>query len=345
MTDILSEILRAAVLAGLMIFLLCAGARRKDLAGRGWNFIVCGFALLLIGSLLDISNNFESLNALVVMGDIQIEAILEKIVGFLGGFVLIALGLVCWIPTVTGVERSQSLAVELRQARDEAVRADTAKSRFLANMSHEIRTPMTAILGFSDILADPGITDEQRENYLAIIRRNGDHLLTIINDILDISKIESGMLELEQLETCVPTLVTEVNTLMNVRASDRDLCLRVNYLSAIPERIRTDPVRLRQILFNLIGNAIKFTHQGKVEVGIDFQAESKQGPVIAFSVRDTGIGMKNATIDRLFEAFAQADSSTTREFGGTGLGLCISKSLIEKLGGEITFECNDHSGS
>lgn len=236
---------------------------------------------------------------------------------------------------------------ELHEAIETANSANAAKSEFLANMSHEIRTPMTAILGYSELLlgelAREDQTDEQF-NALETIHRNGEHLLAIVNDILDMSKIDAGKLKLEIIPTRPASIVEEVVSLMNVRAVGKGIALRVRYNSAFPETIQSDPIRLRQVLLNVVGNAIKFTEIGEVTIGLEFDKERKR---MLFRVTDTGIGMTPDQLQRItnFEAFSQADSSTTREFGGTGLGLRISNCLSQLLGGGIEIESEKGMGS
>ena len=241
----------------------------------------------------------------------------------------------------TVIERTS----QLEHARLEAERAGRAKSEFLANMSHEIRTPMTAILGFADLLAEtvgcPASSSNHQE-YLGTIRRNGEHLLQIINDILDVSKIEAGKLEVETIPLELPHVVNEVLALMRVRASSKGLSLEPIFEGEIPKTIQSDPVRLRQILLNLVGNAIKFTRTGRVQIVISY---IKQQAVVRFDVVDTGIGMSSDQVKNLFRAFVQADNTTTRQFGGSGLGLHISKQLVELLGGELHVSSTLGTGS
>jgi PAS domain S-box-containing protein len=223
---------------------------------------------------------------------------------------------------------------ELRDAKQVAEAADRAKGMFLANMSHEIRTPMTAILGFADLLADTAV-DKGAVEAIQIIRRNGDNLLQIINDILDLSKIESNKCKIEQIACSPRQVVTEVICLMKVRANAKGLSLALEVQRDVPETITTDPIRLRQILVNLIGNAIKFTELGGVQVTMQLDARSDE-PKLRFDVIDTGIGLSEEQIGRLFQPFSQADTSTSRCYGGSGLGLAISKRLAEMLGGDLT---------
>ena len=221
--------------------------------------------------------------------------------------------------------------------------ANLAKSEFLANMSHEIRTPMTAILGYADMLCDQ-VSELESLEAIRTIRRNGEHLLDIINDILDLSKIEADRLEVEQIECSPFDLLSDVRSLMQVRADDGHLELTVRNEGPLPETIVTDPRRLRQVLINLVGNAIKFTLEGRVEVVARLIARDGES-LLAFDVVDSGIGMDRDQMERLFQPFTQADSSMSRRFGGTGLGLTISKRLVEMLGGEIHVESQPGRGS
>ncbi len=232
----------------------------------------------------------------------------------------------------------------IREAKEAAESASVAKSRFLANMSHEIRTPLTAILGFAENLLDPGASERERRDAVGTILRNGEHLLEILNDILDLSKIEAGKLAIEQIVVSPARLAADVVAIMSVRAEAKGVSLTIGYATAIPETIVTDPTRLRQILINLIGNAIKFTERGGVDLQIAFD-QSQGEPKLRFDVIDTGMGMTADQLARLFEAFSQADASTARRFGGTGLGLAISRRLARFLGGEVTVVSNVGRGS
>ncbi len=232
----------------------------------------------------------------------------------------------------------------LRMAKAASDSANQAKSEFLANMSHEIRTPMAAILGFNDVLSQ---TVERPDEIDAVqtIRRNGEYLLELINDILDLSKIEAGRFELEQLAVSPTKLVADVITLMRVRATAKGLDLKLEYATEVPETIHTDPTRVRQILINLIGNAIKFTERGSVRFVVRLRQEPDQPTCLQFDVIDTGIGMTEEQIGKLFRPFTQADSSTTRKYGGTGLGLSICHRLIQMLGGTVTVASQPDAGT
>ncbi|NLX12820.1 MAG: PAS domain S-box protein [Phycisphaerales bacterium] len=247
---------------------------------------------------------------------------------------------------------NQDLERAIEQANRMAIAAESAnysKSEFLANMSHEIRTPMTAILGFADLLRgslenQADITDECKDA-IDTIHRNGEYLLQIINDILDLSKIEAGKLVVEHLPCDPYQVMQEVKSLMQVRADAKGLSLAVEAVGVLPRTITTDPTRLRQILINLLGNAIKFTETGGARLFARFIESSDNGPMIRFDVLDTGIGMSPEQIVGLFTPFQQADASMTRRFGGTGLGLTITKRLAVMLGGDIAVESEAGNGS
>ena len=245
------------------------------------------------------------------------------------------------VEDITEQKRSEE---DLNRAKSAAEAANRAKSEFLANMSHELRTPMTAILGFSDILLD-GPNQEEATEAAQTIQRNGQHLLSLLNDILDLSKIEAGK-QVADLQTCSPhQIVSEVVGTMQVRADAKGLKLSVEFGDDIPDQIRTDPLRLRQILVNLVGNAIKFTEIGSIRVVVQRDACCGTRWGLRFDVTDTGIGMSGEQIAMLFQPFSQADTSAHRRFGGTGLGLAISKRLAGILGGDITVSSVPGKGS
>ncbi len=252
--------------------------------------------------------------------------------------------------TLASVTFSQLQTEVLRKAMQQAESANRAKSEFLANMSHEIRTPMTAILGFSELLTTEEGLDRAppaRRQALESIYRNGQHLLEIINDILDLSKIEAGKLTIEKQE-CRPTkILQDLLASLKVRAETKDLILTAEQSEHCPEVVRTDATRLRQILLNIVGNALKFTAVGEVKVQMSYEQldEVDLTGHLKFEVSDTGIGLKAEEIGRLFEPFTQADTSTTRKFGGTGLGLAISRRLARMLGGDVTVEATPGLGS
>jgi signal transduction histidine kinase/CheY-like chemotaxis protein/HPt (histidine-containing phosphotransfer) domain-containing protein len=239
------------------------------------------------------------------------------------------------------LEQSAGLERGMLEARE----ASRAKSEFLANMSHEIRTPMTAIIGYADLLLDPETTPNERITHIQTVRRNGEHLLGILNDILDLSKIEAGKMTIEKVHCSPSMIIVDVASLMRVRAKEKGLFFEVHYQTPIPETIQSDPTRIRQILMNLVGNAIKFTASGGIRILARCENIDSDAPTLTLEVVDTGIGLSPAQAEQLFQPFVQADTSTTRKFGGTGLGLAICRRLALILGGDIGIDSSPGRGS
>ncbi len=235
------------------------------------------------------------------------------------------------------VHRSSELAAE-------AARANAAKSEFLANMSHELRTPMNGVIAMAGLLSTTLLTGEQR-NYVGVIRKSGKHLMTIINDILDYSKIEARRMGLEEVSFSLAEVMNELMPLLQAGADEKGLHLHCVIEADVPAIVRGDPARLRQILLNLASNAVKFTEQGNVSVRVSVDSRELQQLVLRFTVNDTGIGIAAEQLPLIFDPFTQADSSTTRRFGGTGLGLSISRQLVELMGGELEVTSREGEGS
>lgn len=228
-------------------------------------------------------------------------------------------------------------ADELLLAKNDAERANSLKSSFLANMSHEIRTPLGAIIGFADLLREGNLHHSERRQYLDTISRNGKALTRIIDDILDLAKVESGKLEMEKVEFSFHQLIDDVTDIFRERTKSKGIYLRSNIAEVVPAKIISDPTRIRQILINIVGNAVKFTQSGGVTINVKANnAETETNIII--NVQDTGIGLSEEQKEKLFEPFMQADNSTTRKFGGTGLGLALSNRLATALGGKIEIE-------
>ena len=225
----------------------------------------------------------------------------------------------------------------LKQAKAKAEEATEMKSMFLANMSHEIRTPMNAIIGLSHLALKTPLSAKQRD-YVSKVHNAGTSLLAIINDILDFSKIEAGKLDIETTDFLVDEVIGSVVTLTAQKAHDKGLEFLADVARSIPEQLRGDPLRLAQVLTNLVNNAVKFTERGEIRLKIELLERTGDKVQLKFSVRDTGIGMTREQAARLFQPFSQADMSTTRKHGGTGLGLTISRRLVELMGGEIWLE-------
>ncbi|UZE96237.1 response regulator [Alkalimarinus alittae] len=245
--------------------------------------------------------------------------------------------------------RNSQLFEEVQKASDSALIAkqaaetsEAAKSHFLANMSHEIRTPMTAIIGYSESLRDDDISAEEKQHFVDTIIRSGKHLLTIINDILDLSKIEAHRLEVEQLAVPLVNLIRDLKAHVSLKAEEKGLSFNISPIFPLPSYFISDPTRIKQILFNLASNAIKFTNQGSVNILIRYEEESD---TLYFEVKDTGIGLTPEQQKRVFDPFVQADGSTTRKYGGTGLGLYISKQLASLLKGELYVDSQPGLGS
>ncbi len=243
---------------------------------------------------------------------------------------------------VTQLEKKE---IELRKSKEEAETANQAKSVFLASMSHEIRTPMNSILGFTEILKRGyARSKEETRRHLNTIHSSGKNLLALINDILDLSKVESGRIEVEKTWDEPHRIAQEVLKTLKVQSEEKGLYLRFNAESALPQKIETDPTRFRQIIFNLVGNAIKFTETGGVTVGLRFK-NNRRRPLLIVDITDTGIGIPSEKIGSIFDPFTQADSSITRHFGGTGLGLSISRKFARLLGGDIRVSSQPDKGS
>jgi signal transduction histidine kinase/HPt (histidine-containing phosphotransfer) domain-containing protein/ActR/RegA family two-component response regulator len=235
--------------------------------------------------------------------------------------------------------------VDLVHAKERAEAASVAKTAFLANMSHEIRTPMTAILGYADVMLMPQQTMSDRIDSLQVIRRNARHLMELVNDILDVSKIEAEQMTVEHVPTDAAPVVADVASMLRPRAQAKGLDLQVHFIGAFPKLVQTDPLRLRQVLVNLVGNAVKFTSTGQIDLVVRAERTAGGGRTVYVDVRDTGIGMTAEQIGRLFKPFSQADGSMSRKFGGTGLGLTISKRLAVLMGGDVTVASTPGAGS
>ncbi len=247
-----------------------------------------------------------------------------------------------WVLTLEDITAKRDAEAELIAAKQSAENAMHAKSQFLANMSHEIRTPLTAILGFVDALRDEGPHNQTQLHCLDVIRNNGEHLLNVINQILDLSKIDAGALTIETAQCNIVQTIEEIRFMFAPTIAEKSLSFSVHYEWPLPRRVTTDPLRLKQVLINIVGNAIKFTERGAIDLRVGWDDELKQ---LQFEVRDTGIGMSAEQTKNLFKPFSQGNESITRRYGGTGLGLSISERLVRAMGGSMEVRSTPGQGS
>lgn len=238
-----------------------------------------------------------------------------------------------WYGSSTDIHDKKLFASKLEEAWATAERANSAKSQFLANMSHEIRTPLGAIMGFAELIKDHNLSQKDHDKYLSVIERNSNQLLHIVDDILDLSKVEAGMMSMEYIEFSLPDILSEFTSLMAHKAQEKGIAFVCKTTTDLPSKVICDPTRLRQILMNILGNAIKFTDSGKVELRVSYYDDC-----LEFEIEDTGRGISPEHANRLFQPFAQADSSMTRKYGGTGLGLVLTRNLAEALGGSFILK-------
>lgn len=321
----------------MLIIFYSADSPIENMWGR--NMIILAIPVLMASVVLPPSASFRM--AGIVAGLFVWVSITQDIdLNVLGIAAYFSLAFISWLASST----LEKAIVNLQQAKGEAERATKIKSEFLANMSHEIRTPLNGVIGMTSLLTDTHLTNEQ-EDFVVTIRKSSDALLTLINQILDFSKIESGKLELELIPFNLAHCVEEALDFLAAKAVTKKLELAYIFSDEVPRVVKGDVLRLRQVLVNLLGNAVKFTDSGDIFVSVELVGKIEDKYKIQLSVKDTGIGIPKDKADKLFLPFSQVDSSTTRRYGGTGLGLTICKELVEAMGGKIWVESEENLGS
>jgi len=323
MWDIVLEFIRTAIICLILIYTWKIGRARGLNTQKGWGFIIAGWSLILFGSALDITDNFESLNWLIVIGDTEVEAFLEKFVGLLLGYVLLFIGFLFWLP-------------------ENAKKIDRMKSEFVSTASHELRTPLTAIHGSLKLVTSGvlGEIPDKAKEMLDISLRNSERLTFIVNDILDIEKLESGNMEFHLKPQDIIELINESINANSSYGNKYQIQYILNQDSA-SATVNVDSDRFMQIMSNLLSNAAKFSPANStVEINV-----SHINGNIRVAINDKGVGIDKKLHQTIFQKFSQVDSTDERHSGGTGLGLVISKELVEKMGGEIGFTSSIGKGS
>jgi signal transduction histidine kinase/CheY-like chemotaxis protein len=337
-----SSIFFLSIMAVLLIYLLCTGG--VDHTGPLWLYfypILVFFVQGLKRGMVTLSIFMTACTVIILFPQLPFVTAVysapfkQRLLGSMAAVIVMAI-------LYEYVRRRDK--AHLSKAKTDAEAASLAKSAFLANMSHEVRTPMNGIIGMTDLLLESRLNEEQRE-YAQTVQTSADALLSIINDILDFSKIEAGKLDFESIDFDLRNTLDAISELMVVKADEKELEFACFVQPDVPFLLKGDPGRLRQILLNLTTNAIKFTHQGEVLIQAELLEETPTRVYIRFSVKDTGMGIPEALQDRLFKSFSQVDNSTTRKFGGTGLGLAVSKRLVKMMGGSIGVDSQENVGS
>lgn len=325
--DVILELLKIIITGAILVILFHAHRKHKYARIPGWKWILAGFALIFIGNVFDLTDNFESLNKYIIIGDTDAEAFIEKFVGFLLGFLFIFNGLRKWIPIV----------MTLEEAKVKAEEASKAKSMFLANMSHELRTPLHGILSYAKLGEDK--SKDKPKDYFHKIHVSGERLLHLLDDLLDLSKLSSHKIVLEKHSVDLYEIAQSMAEECQALLEDKKLHFTLEKPN-IPTTTMADIMRIEQVVRNLLSNAIKFTHEGK-HISINF---AEKGNNIQLSVSDEGVGIPKKELETIFDEFIQS-SQTNTGAGGTGLGLAICRQIIEQHDGTITAENNESGGA
>lgn len=337
-----------AAALGVMVYKLTRGIPFANAGNTGYRLVVIGSAIVFLASILDLANNITWVQSQLFWLGLGDTDPLVVIFGIVPGVGFIAIGLAKWLPSLfqldQEIERRKIVEAELIIEKERAQAANLAKSEFLANMSHEIRTPMNGVMGMIELALGCDVPERAR-SHLEVGAKSGQTLMTIINDILDLSRMEAGYLEIEIRRNVLLPLVREVIDMFEHEASNKGIKINLLVDGALTEEVLIDATRYRQVMFNLIGNAIKFSSDADIDVTCTV-AEGPDGKqVLITSVRDHGIGIPAKAIPHLFDRFSQGDNSVTRLHGGTGLGLAICKQLSGLMGGSIEVESTPGQGS
>jgi signal transduction histidine kinase len=333
---------------GAMSYKLTRGIPFANTNNSGYRLVVIGTVLVFLTSIFDFVDDFTWVQSQLVWMRPSVTDPYVVIVGIVPGVIFIAFGLAKWLPSLfqldREIERRKLIERELRVEKERAQAANIAKSEFLANMSHEIRTPMNGVLGMIEIALNADVSDKV-QSYLTVGAKSGQTLMTIINDILDLSRLEAGQISIEMSSSLLPDLTQEVIDMFQLEISKKDIHVRLAIESDLRNPILIDTVRYRQIMFNLVGNAIKFSTTSDIEINCSVEQSVDGQLTLVSSIVDQGVGIPAEALPHLFDRFTQADNTVTRLHGGTGLGLAICKQLSNFMGGTIEVKSIVGAGS